>query len=148
MGYRLAPEDPFPAAVVDALAAYTWVQRTPTSRSPEGQVGVMGDSAGGNLAAVVALETRSGAGGPSVRVPPPVAQGLVYPAIDSRIDSESLRTFCDGFFLTRERWSSSAPATGPTAGNGVRRGSRRSWPTTIAGWLPALVVTAGSTPPR
>ena len=70
--------------------------------SRPGQVGVMGDSAGGNLAAVVALETRPGAASAAADVPPPVAQGLVYPALDARLDSESMRALSDGFFLTRE----------------------------------------------
>ena len=59
--YRLAPESPFPAAVEDCLAAYAWVQRNHGALgTAPGQVGVMGDSAGGNLAAVVAQETRPG----------------------------------------------------------------------------------------
>ena len=49
--YRLAPEHPFPAAADDAMAAYAWVHRhTGELGIAEGQVGVMGDSAGGNLA--------------------------------------------------------------------------------------------------
>jgi acetyl esterase len=75
--YRLAPEHPFPAAVDDAVAAYAWVQRHADELGIDPhQVGVMGDSAGGNLAAVVALETRDGgagggqarAGGPGARL--------------------------------------------------------------------------------
>ena len=63
--YRLAPEHPFPAAVEDCLAAYAWVHAQPRELGHRpGQVGVMGDSAGGNLAAVVAQETRPGDGRP------------------------------------------------------------------------------------
>ena len=94
--YRLAPEHPFPAAVEDCLAAYTWVHDHHRALgTAAGVVGVMGDSAGGNLAAVVSLCGRDGA------VPAPVAQGLVYPALDARLGSPSMREFADGFFLTR-----------------------------------------------
>ena len=121
VGYRLAPEDPFPAAVVDALAAYTWVQQHAADVGHlEGQVGVMGDSAGGNLAAVVALETGGEQADRAPDVPPPVAQGLIYPAVDSRLDSESLRTFSDGFFLTRETMEFFSTCYGP---------DRRQWGT-------------------
>jgi len=101
VGYRLAPEDPHPAAVDDALAAYAWVCHHAAELGyAEGQVGVMGDSAGGNLAAVVARETRSVPAG-TADVPPPVAQGLVYPALDARLDSPAMENLGDGFFLTR-----------------------------------------------
>ncbi len=149
VGYRLAPEDPFPAAVVDALAAYTWVQQHAADVGHlEGQVGVMGDSAGGNLAAVVALETGVEQADRASEVPPPVAQGLIYPAIDSRSDSESLRTFSDGFFLTRETMEFFSTCYGP---------DRRQWSTPRfspiladhhRGLAPALVVTAGFDPLR
>jgi acetyl esterase len=85
--YRLAPEHPFPAAVVDAVAAYEWVHRNAAELGVQpGRVGVMGDSAGGNLAAVVAQQThRDGANG----VPDPVAQCLVYPALDAHLAQPS-----------------------------------------------------------
>jgi len=149
VGYRLAPEDPFPAAAVDALAAYTWVQQHAADVGHlEGQVGVMGDSAGGNLAAVVALETGGEQANRASDVPPPVAQGLIYPAVDSRLDSESVRTFSDGFFLTRETMEFFNTCYGP---------DRRQWDTPRfsplradhhRGLAPALVVTAGFDPLR
>ena len=95
VAYRLAPEDPFPAAVDDALEAYAWVQRNSDEVGhAEGQVGVMGDSAGGNLAAVVAMETRRGngrrigrprPGGPGVGLPRPRCPSrLGVGAVDGR----------------------------------------------------------------
>lgn len=149
VGYRLAPEDPFPAAVEDALAAYAWVQRHHDELGHlEGQVGVMGDSAGGNLAAVVALETRRHGVSGVREVPPPVVQGLIYPALDARLDSESLRTLSDGYFLTRESMEFFRACYLP---------DRDQWKTARVSPLladdhrdlaPALVVTAGFDPIR
>jgi acetyl esterase len=100
----------------------------------------MGDSAGGNLAAVVAQRCRD--------EDPPVAQSLVYPATDAHLDSESHRLFAEGFFLTRQdmewfrghylpevaTWDS--PAASPLLADDV------------SGLAPALVVTAGFDPLR
>ncbi len=100
--YRLAPEHPFPAPVDDCLAAYQWVQRhTDELGVAEGSVAVMGDSAGGNLAAVVSLLTRRGGRGAAPDVPTPLAVGLVYPATDARMASDSHRRLGDGYLLTR-----------------------------------------------
>jgi acetyl esterase len=71
--YRLAPEAPFPAAADDAYAALVAVAQ----RDDAGAITVIGDSAGGNLAAVAALEARD-KGGPSIAL-----QVLVYPATDA-----------------------------------------------------------------
>ena len=93
--YRLAPEAPFPAAVDDALAAFRWTVRNAVSlgADPE-RIAVAGDSAGGNLAAVVSLlATRDGG-------PAPAFQGLVYPVTDLSRKSDSYRAFGDGYFLT------------------------------------------------
>ena len=114
----------------------------------DGQVGVMGDSAGGNLAAVVALETRAGTAAADRTFPPPVAQGLVYPALDARFDSESTRSMAEGSSSPPRAWSTSGAATSPTGRTGRTRGSRLCWPTTIDGLAPALVVTAGFDPLR
>ncbi len=148
VAYRLAPEDPFPAAVDDALEAYAWVQRNSDEVGhAEGQVGVMGDSAGGNLAAVVAMETRGGPGGGS-DVPAPVAQGLVYPALDARFDSGSARSMAEGFMLTTESMEYFRSCYVP---------DRSQWENPRVSPLladdhhdlaPALVVTAGFDPLR
>ena len=107
--YRRAPEDPFPAAVDDALAAYVWVQRHADELGIDRRrIGVMGDSAGGNLAAVVALEARAGGSVAAGDVLPPAAQGLVYPVVDARLDTESSRQLGEDFFLTRAE-----PGAGP-----------------------------------
>lgn len=85
--YRLAPENPFPAAVDDALAVY----RALADGSRPIIVG--GDSAGGNLAAVVCQLARD---------VPPVGQLLIYPATDMRRVDPSHQLFADGYLLTRE----------------------------------------------
>jgi acetyl esterase len=145
--YRLAPEDPFPAAVDDALAAYRWVhQHSDELGIARGQIGVMGDSAGGNLAAVVAQLTRAGTG--HAPVPAPVAQGLVYPVVDARLGFESLRVFADGFLLTKSGMEFYRDHYLP---------DRSAWDNPMAspllaedlsGLAPALVVTAGFDPMR
>lgn len=90
--YRLAPEHPFPAAVHDAIDAYRWARKT-----YPGIVAVAGDSAGGNLSAVVSNETRDD---------PPDAQLLFFPVTDLANESKTYETFADGYFLTRAhmRW--------------------------------------------
>ena len=95
--YRLAPEHPFPAPGEDAVAAYEWITMNAgeLSINPDA-VAVMGDSAGGNLAAVVAQLARHRDS------PDPIAQGLLYPATDFRLQTPSMELFGEGFFLTRE----------------------------------------------
>ncbi len=148
VAYRLAPEDPFPAAVEDALAAYAWVQRNLAELGVEpGRVAVMGDSAGANLAAVVALETREGGPG-GTDTPPPVAQGLIYPVVDARLTTDSVKTFADGFFLT---WAGMERARRLYLPDESDWTSPRASPLladTHRGVAPALVVTAGFDPLR
>ena len=94
--YRMGPEHKFPAAVEDALAATRWVAAEAAALGVDAaRIAVGGDSAGGNLAAVVALALRD-AGGPAL-----VFQALVYPATDQRMDSASHVNFAEGYMLTR-----------------------------------------------
>jgi acetyl esterase len=144
--YRLAPEHPFPAAVDDSLTAYRWVHQHADELGFEpGEVGVMGDSAGGNLAAVVALEARSGLG---EGVPSPVAQILVYPAVDTHFESESYRSMAERFLLTREIMEYYRSCYLPDVAD---LESPRAAPLRApdhTGAPPALVVTAGFDPLR
>lgn len=94
--YRLAPEDKFPAAVHDAYAATKWVvDHAADLGGDPSRVGVGGDSAGGNLSAVVALLARD-RGGPALAY-----QLLIYPATDGAMNTLSMRENSEGYLLTR-----------------------------------------------
>ncbi len=143
--YRLAPESPFPAAVDDALRAYRWVHgHLDELGAGSGRVGVMGDSAGGNLAAVVALATRDSSDG----TPPPVAQGLVYPAVDFRLETASVETFRDGFFLTRAQMDFFRACYLPDSDRWLDPLASPLLAADHADLAPALVATAGFDPLR
>jgi acetyl esterase len=95
--YRLAPQHKFPAAVQDCDAATRWVaQNAATINADATRLAVGGDSAGANLAAVVALLARD-RGTPSV-----IHQLLVYPVTDHAFDTASYRENADGYLLTRD----------------------------------------------
>lgn len=95
--YHLAPEYPYPAAVDDVFDALEWVVDNAADLSIDiDRIAVGGDSAGGNLAAVVAQLARA-AGGPRLAF-----QVLVYPAVDLAGDHESRHTNGEGYFLTNE----------------------------------------------
>ncbi len=92
--YRMAPEHLFPAAVDDAVAAFRFaVDRAESWGLDPRAIAVAGDSAGGNLAAVVAQQTR----GDDV---PPAFQLLIYPVVDMSQRRSSVDEFADGYFLT------------------------------------------------
>jgi acetyl esterase len=90
--YRLAPEHKFPAAAEDAWAAYQWVRSAASDLKVDAKrLSVGGDSAGGNLAAVVALMARD-AGHTNIRL-----QLLVYPVVDFALTGASYATYASGF---------------------------------------------------
>ncbi|QYB07594.1 alpha/beta hydrolase [Rhodococcus sp. USK10] len=92
--YRRAPEHRFPAAADDAAAALQWVTaNVGTYGGDPGNVVVMGDSAGGNLAAVTTLRARD-EGGPRLR-----GQVLIYPVIDPNAEFPSRREFAEGYVI-------------------------------------------------
>ena len=92
--YRLAPKHPFPAAVDDCLAAVIWASEHAAELGADPRrLGVMGESAGGNLAAVIALMARE-RGGPAIR-----HQALLYPAVGAH-DTASHRVNAHAVVLT------------------------------------------------
>jgi acetyl esterase len=93
--YRLAPEHPFPSAVEDCIAATAYVAENADRLRVSG-IAVGGDSAGGNLAAVVALHARDAGG------PPLAFQLLIYPATDQHCATPSHERNARGYLLERE----------------------------------------------
>jgi acetyl esterase/lipase len=96
--YRMAPEDLAPAAADDAIAATAWLAEHASEVGADdgARVAVIGDSAGGNLAALVAIAARDGA------VPPLAAQVLIYPSTDLTRSSPSMARLTDEPFLSRD----------------------------------------------
>jgi acetyl esterase len=96
VGYRLAPEHPFPAAVDDALAAFLWAALDNTRLGVDpSRIAVAGDSAGGNLAAAISLLSRDQSG------PSPAMQALIYPVTDVGGGQRSRDEFAKGFLLAK-----------------------------------------------
>lgn len=141
--YRLAPEHPAPAAAEDVYAALQWVHAHADELGADpARVVVAGDSAGGNLAAVVALMARERSG-PEIAV-----QVLLYPVIDDDFDTPSYREFAEGYFNTRAAmqwyWRQYAPTGSRSAVDSQQVSPARA--DTLAGLPPAIVVAAGRDP--
>jgi len=140
--YRLAPEHRFPAAAEDAFAATQWVASSGAALGIDPKrLAVAGDSAGGNLAAVVALMARERSG------PQLAFQALVYPVTDADFSTASYVENGDGYMLTLAsmKWF---------WGNYATEADRSSWlasplrATDLHGLPPALVITAEFDPLR
>ena len=140
--YRMAPEHRFPAAVDDALDAFRWAREQAQELGGDpARVAVGGDSAGGNLAAVVSQQCAGlGEPGPSLQL-------LIYPATDLSRESPSYASYGEGFYLTRARiewfkniYLSLEERSDPRASPLLHR--------ELAGLAPAFVVTAGFDPLR
>jgi acetyl esterase len=141
--YRLAPEARFPAAADDAWAATRWVVGHAAELGLDAdRLAVGGDSAGGNLATVVALMARD-AGGPPIRL-----QVLIYPVTDVMRETRTYADFAEGYMLTREsmRWFIAQYLTSTDDAADWRVSPLRA--RSLAGLPPALIVTAGFDPLR
>jgi acetyl esterase/lipase len=153
-GYRLAPEHPFPAALEDCHAALRWIaQNAERIGVNPARLAVGGDSAGGNLAAALALRARDGGDTDDGDIdrrgePAPVAQLLVYPNTDQLADDASMRAGDDPYLFNRFSvdWyrghylRSERDAADPLA-SPLRAA-------TLKGLPPALVITAEYDPLR
>ena len=138
--YRLAPENPWPAAPDDCEAAARWVADSPAElgRTVTSLV-LCGDSAGGNLTIVTAMALRDA----PAKVPV-IAQLPFYPATDASVEYPSYREFAEGFLLTKDSmdWFTESYAPDPH--------HARASPLVgdLAGLPPAVVVTASLDPIR
>lgn len=141
--YRLAPEHKFPAALEDCYAATAWVARhLAGDGSPSLPVAVAGDSAGGTMAAVVALLARD-RGEPSL-----CYQVLVYPATDLAGTTPSKQEFAQGYLLDRDtaRWFAEQYLNRPEEALHPHVSPLRA--PDLRGLPPALVITAEYDPLR
>ncbi|HSL59243.1 MAG TPA: alpha/beta hydrolase [Acidimicrobiales bacterium] len=144
--YRLAPEHPWPAAADDAEAVTRWLaDHADELGGDPARLAVAGDSAGGNLAAVVARRWRD-ARRAGADLPDLAAQVLIYPVTDHDLDSPSYLRNAEGLFLTRSAmawfWDLYVPAPADRAhpdASPLRADDLTDLP-------PAVVVTAGYDP--
>jgi acetyl esterase len=138
IAYRLAPEHPFPAAVDDALAAFRWAATNAAALGFDAaRIAVAGDSAGGNLAAVVAqLAVRDGG-------PRPAAQLLAYPVTDLSTKHTSYRLFADGFLLTERDMDWFRAHYLPSAASALDPRASPLLAPDLRGLPPAVVLTCG-----
>ena len=141
--YRMGPEHRFPAAVDDVLAATRWVrEQAGALRLDPGRLAVGGDSAGGNLAAVVALAARDAGDLPIA------FQLLIYPATDMRRGHPSHTTNGDGYVLTRDTLAYFHDHYIADPAHDLDWRASPLLHTDLAGLPPALVITAGYDPLR
>jgi len=139
--YRLAPESPFPAALDDATTALRWVaDQAGVLKVQPAAIGICGDSAGGNLAAVVALMSRDGA------APPLAYQALLYPVLDLTASSESYRRVTTGLPLTAATMHYFIAHYTPNPQDRLVWQASPLRATSLAGAAPALVLTVAHDP--
>ena len=141
--YRLAPEHKFPAAVEDAITATQWIADNAKQLGIDAErLSVGGDSAGGNLAAVVAISARDG-NGPAI-----AGQVLIYPATDFNMAHPSHSEPETSILLTHSviRWFRDHYLTGTADVHDWRASPALA--KTLIGLPPAYVLTAGADPLR
>ena len=141
--YRMGPEHRFPAAVDDALAATHWVHRQAGALGLDAaRLAVGGDSAGGNLAAVVAIAARESGDLPIA------FQLLIYPATDMRRGAPSHTTNGQGYMLTKDTISYFHDHYITDVAHDLNWRASPLLHTDLSNLPPALVLTAGFDPLR
>lgn len=135
--YRLAPEHKFPAPFDDCYAALEWVAANAASIGVDpNKLAVGGDSAGGNLAAAVALKARD-TKGPGIKF-----QVLVYPVTDHNLNTPTYQSNADGYLLTKQlmEWFWNHYISGPADSANPYVSPLRA--SSLSGLPPAVVYTA------
>lgn len=139
--YRKAPEAPFPAGVEDSFAALRFVAANAAALGIDAsRIAVGGDSAGGNLAAVVSLMSRD-AGGPAISF-----QLLIYPATDQRMGHPSIDANGVGYLLEKKSMLYFRRHYLPREQDWLDWRASPLLARSLAGLPPALVLTAGFDP--
>jgi acetyl esterase len=141
--YRLAPENKFPAAVEDCFAAVKWIEANAMDLGIDpNRIAVGGDSAGGNLAAVICILARDEG---RLKL---VFQLLIYPVTDCSSSTQSREDCARGYFLDEPTmtWFTSQYANSPEDYKDYRFSPLLA--ASLKGLPPALVVTAGFDPLR
>lgn len=144
VGYRLAPEHPFPTPVHDAYSALSWVHENADELGVDHtRLAVAGDSAGGTLATVASRQAKERRG------PPVLYQVLFYPVTNlASLDTESYRAFATGFGLTRAEMAFLRDQYLPSPEQYTNPSASPLHATNLIGLPPAYIVTAECDPLR
>jgi acetyl esterase len=142
--YRLAPEHPYPSSLEDAYDALVWIsQHGETIGGDHSTIIIGGDSAGGNLAAAVALKARN-ENGPKIK-----AQLLIYPVTQlNSLDTESYIDFKEGYFLTKHKMETYINHYVPDEQMRTEAYVSPIMAKDLSGLPPTLILTAGFDPLR
>jgi len=141
VNYTPSPEAQYPVAIHQAYAATKWVSEHGAEISVDGsRLAVVGNSVGGNMAAVVSLMAKD-RGGPNIRF-----QVLMWPVTDANFDTSSYHEFAEGRFLTRNmmKWMWDNYTTDPNDRAEIYASPLRAMTEELRGLPPALVQTAGN----
>ena len=139
--YTPSPEAQYPVAINEAYAATKWVASHGKEINVDGsRLAVVGNSVGGNMAAVVAHMAKD-QGGPSLRL-----QVLMWPVTDASFETESYQQYAEGRFLTRNmmKWFWDNYTTDPNERGEIYASPLRAMTEELRGLPPALVLTAGN----
>jgi acetyl esterase/lipase len=141
VNYTPSPDARYPVAINQAYAATKWVAEYGREIDVDGRrLAVVGNSVGGNMAAVVALMAKD-RGGPEIRF-----QGLMWPVTDAYFETSSYQEFSEGRFLTRNmmKWFWDCYTTDPNERSEKYASPLRAMTEELRGLPPALLQTAGN----